>query len=141
MTITHIAMYEDAMLSNVASLLSRRASRNATKQLRSFEQRTTPQLQETLPHYYIFPSTCDRYATTSPPSLSQHIAAWREEVAVFSRTTNGMRLHGLFPRRYRSYFTIPCCIIFHVLVTTTDMYSACNFREGVDADATFPGHR
>ena len=47
---TYIKMYEHVMLSDVASSLSQRPSRNATKQLRSLEQRATPQLQETHSH-------------------------------------------------------------------------------------------
>ena len=38
------------MLSDVASSLSQRPSRNATEQLRSFGQRVTPQLRETHSH-------------------------------------------------------------------------------------------
>ena len=45
-----IPMYEDVMLSNVASSLSQRPSRSATKQLCPLEHRATPRLPETLPH-------------------------------------------------------------------------------------------
>ena len=43
---TYIKVYEPAMLTDVASSLSQGPSRNATKKLRSLEQRATPQLQE-----------------------------------------------------------------------------------------------
>ena len=43
---TYIKTYEPAMLTGVASSLSQGPSRNATKKLRSLEQRATPQLQE-----------------------------------------------------------------------------------------------
>ena len=43
-TNTYIKTYEHVILSNVASSLSQRPLRNATKQLRSLEQRATPQL-------------------------------------------------------------------------------------------------
>ena len=43
---TYIKTYEPAILTDVASSLSQGPSRNATKQLRSLEQRATPQLQE-----------------------------------------------------------------------------------------------
>ena len=43
---TYIKTYEPAVLTGVASSLSQGPSRNATKQLRSLEQRATPQLQE-----------------------------------------------------------------------------------------------
>ena len=49
-TNTYIKRYEHVMLSNVASSLSQCPLRNATKQLRSLEQRATPQLQETHSH-------------------------------------------------------------------------------------------
>ena len=42
----YIKTYEPAMLTDVASSLSQGPSRNATKKLRSLEQRATPQLQE-----------------------------------------------------------------------------------------------
>ena len=42
--------YKHVKLSDVASSLSRRPSRNATKQLHSLEQRVTKQLQETHSH-------------------------------------------------------------------------------------------
>ena len=45
-TNTYIKTYEPAMLTHVASSLSQSPSRNATKQMRSLEQRATPQLQE-----------------------------------------------------------------------------------------------
>ena len=43
---TYIKTFEPAMLTDVASSLSQGPSRNATKKLRSLEQRATPQLQE-----------------------------------------------------------------------------------------------
>ena len=43
---TYIKTYEPAMLTAVASSLSQGPSRNATKKLRSLEQRATPQVQE-----------------------------------------------------------------------------------------------
>ena len=43
---TYIKRYEPAMLTDVASSLSQGPSRNATKKLRSLEQRATPQLRE-----------------------------------------------------------------------------------------------
>ena len=43
-TATHPPIYESGKLSNVASSLSQRPSRSATKQLRPFEQRATPRL-------------------------------------------------------------------------------------------------
>ena len=49
-TNTYIKRYEHVMLSNAASSLSQCPLRNATKQLRSLEQRATPQLQETHSH-------------------------------------------------------------------------------------------
>ena len=67
-----ISMYENVMLSDVASSLSQRPSRIATKQLRAFKQRATPRLPETLPYKHIFPSACDRYVATNLSSLSQH---------------------------------------------------------------------
>ena len=45
-TDTYIKTYEPAMLTDVASSLSQRLSWNATKQLRTLEQRPTPQLYE-----------------------------------------------------------------------------------------------
>ena len=48
-TNTYIKMYEHVMLSDVASSLSQRSSRIATKQLRALKQRATSQLQGT--HY------------------------------------------------------------------------------------------
>ena len=45
-TNTNIKTYEPAMLTDVASSFSQGPSRNATKQLRSLEQRATPQLPE-----------------------------------------------------------------------------------------------
>ena len=45
-TNTYIKTYEPAMLTDVASSLSQGPSRNATKQMRSLEQRATPHLQE-----------------------------------------------------------------------------------------------
>ena len=45
-----IKTYEPAMLTDVASPLSQRPSRNAIKQLRTLEQRSTPQLQEKHSH-------------------------------------------------------------------------------------------
>ena len=87
---THIKPYEPAMLTDVASSLSQGPSRNATKQLRSLEQRATSQLQEkcsysqhtrskccqmpiiivTVYHHIARPSNCalsndERHATTS----------------------------------------------------------------------------
>ena len=49
-TNTYIKMYEHVMLSDIASSLPQRPLRNATKQLRSLEQRATPQIQETFSH-------------------------------------------------------------------------------------------
>ena len=49
-TNTYIKTHEHVMLSDVASSLSQCPSRNATKQLRSLEQRAAPQLQETHLH-------------------------------------------------------------------------------------------
>ena len=43
---TYIKAYEPAMLTDVTSSLPQGPSRNATKKLRSLEQRATPQLQE-----------------------------------------------------------------------------------------------
>ena len=45
-TNTYIKTYEPAMLTDVASSLSQRLSWNATKELRTLEQRPTPQLYE-----------------------------------------------------------------------------------------------
>ena len=55
---TYIKTYEHVMLSDVASSLSQRPSRNATKQLRPLEQRATPQLQETHSHPQHTRSVC-----------------------------------------------------------------------------------
>ena len=55
---TYVKMYEHVMLSDVASSLSQRPSRNATKQLRSLEQRATPQLQEPHSHSQHTRSIC-----------------------------------------------------------------------------------
>ena len=49
-TNTYIKTYGHVMRSDVASSLSQRPSRDATKQLRSLEQRATPRLQETHSH-------------------------------------------------------------------------------------------
>ena len=57
-TNTYINTYEHVVLFDVASSLSQRPSRNATKQLRSLEQRAAPQLQETHPHSQHTRSIC-----------------------------------------------------------------------------------
>ena len=61
-TNTYIKMHENVMLSNVASSLSQRPLRNATKQLHSLEQQATPQLQET--HSYLQHTIPIRYKVT-----------------------------------------------------------------------------
>ena len=53
-----IKTYEPAMLTDVASPLSQRPSRNATKQLRTLQQRPTPQLQEKHSHSQHTRSIC-----------------------------------------------------------------------------------
>ena len=72
-----IPMYENVMLSDVASSLSQRPSRIATKQLRALEQRAAPRLPETLPYKHIFPSACNGYVATNLSSLSQHSSRTR----------------------------------------------------------------
>ena len=57
-TYSCIKTYEPAMLTDVASPLSQRPSRNAAKQLRTLEQRPTPQLQEKHSHSQHTRSIC-----------------------------------------------------------------------------------
>ena len=52
MTVTHPPIYESGKLSNVASSLSHRPSRSATKQLCPFKLRATPRLPESSHNIY-----------------------------------------------------------------------------------------
>ena len=52
MTVTYPPVYKSGRLSNVASSLSQRPSRNATKQLRPLEQRAISRLPERSPIIY-----------------------------------------------------------------------------------------
>ena len=73
---TYIKTYEPAMLTDVASSLSQGPSRNATKKLRSLEQRATPQLHEKHSYSQHTRSICDQvpiiivtvYPRTARPS-------------------------------------------------------------------------
>ena len=75
-TNTYIKTYEHVVLFDVASSLSQRPSRNATKQLRSLEQRVARHNCKKHTHTH---STRDQYASRCPSSLSQYIIAWRDE--------------------------------------------------------------
>ena len=74
-TTSCIKTYEPAMLTDVASPLSQRPSRNAIKQLRTLEQRSTPQLQEKHPHSDFLPSatTRPRVAVSGETNLSTQV--------------------------------------------------------------------
>ena len=69
-TNTYIKMYEHVMLSDVASSMSQRPSRIATKQLRALEQRATPQLQGTHSHSQHMRPIGDRHHCHSISSRS-----------------------------------------------------------------------
>ena len=72
-----ISMYENVMLSDVASSLSQRPSRIAAEQLRALEQRAARRLPETLPYKHILPSACNGYVASNLSSLSQHSSRTR----------------------------------------------------------------
>ena len=91
-TNTYIKMYEHVILSDVASSLSQRPSRNATKQLCSLEQRATPQLQET--HSHLQHTRPIRYHVTVGIVTVYHRIARRINCAL--STDNDTRLPQLF---------------------------------------------
>ena len=120
---TYIKTYKPAILTDVASSLSQGPSRNATKQLRSLEQRATPQLQEnhsysqhtrsicyqvpvtivTVYHRIARPSNCSlsnderRAATSASPTTLAHPPIYKRGSYRMSRRHCRITRHGARP--------------------------------------------
>ena len=122
---TYIKTYEPAMLTDVASSLSQGPSRNAIKQLRSLEQRATPQLQGkhsysqhtrsicyqvlitivTVYHRIARPSNCAlsndgrRAATSASPMTVAHPPIYKRGSYRMSRRQCRIARHGARPSK------------------------------------------
>ena len=149
------------MLSDVASSLSQRPSRIATKQLRALEQQATPRLPETLPCIYslahaigMLPRTYHHYHSTRRGTRPSNYALSNDERPAGALTSPMTRIHlpiyigGKLSNVASSLSQRPSRIATEQLRTLEQRAAPdCQNAPPVDiyslvpASSTFPGHR